>query len=156
MSVLTLQSNSNIFMIGPQRKASFKLEIPNSSGTGATPLSESGKASDVYVMTEIDGLRIMTLDHMFFLERVNDSTHQTFKIASIAPAAKLLFALKNDDEGNPQADETIRALDDKIVQGIKQLQDASSQEHDVQVLKHLLRAAMFAKKFVEPSDFDAN
>jgi hypothetical protein len=66
-------------------------------------------------MTEIDGLRIMTLDHMFYLERVNESTHQTFKIASISPAAKLLYALKADDEGNPQADEIIRSLDDKIV-----------------------------------------
>lgn len=126
MSVLTLANNQSVQMIGPVKRAAFKLEVPNPMGIGSTILQDSKLQSDVFVCTELDGLRVMTLDHIFFMERVNDSTHKTFKIASISPSAKLLYALKADDEGNPQADEIIRSLDEKIIEGIKQLQEAAA------------------------------
>ena len=41
-------------------------------------------------MTEIDGLRIVSAEKTFFLERVDAKMVSTFKVASISPSAKLL------------------------------------------------------------------
>jgi hypothetical protein len=82
---------------------------------------------------------------------------KTFKIASIEPAAKLIKAQKSVDLNIPRADEIIRELGKNLSDGIEQLLDAATQEHQsVAVLKHLLRTASFAKKFTDPNDFDAN
>lgn len=41
-------------------------------------------------MNEIDGLRIVSSEKTFFLERVQEKTLTTFKVASISPSAKLI------------------------------------------------------------------
>jgi len=61
-------------------------------------------------LSEHDGLRIINGEHTYFLERVQDHVVETFKIASINPAAKLLNAVKSVDFGIPRADEIIREL----------------------------------------------
>jgi hypothetical protein len=48
-------------------------------------------------ITEADGLRIVTSLGEFFLERVDPKVIDTFKIASISPAAKILNAMKYVD-----------------------------------------------------------
>lgn len=62
------------------------------------------------------------------------------------------------DFGIPRADEIIRELGkEQLVEGIETLLDIAQLEHwDIQILKHILRTASFAKKFSEPSDFDPN
>ena len=109
-------------------------------------------------LSEIDGLRIMNSEGAFFLERVQDFVIETFKIAAITPAAKLLNAIKTVDFGMPRAAEIIRELGkEHLVEGIETLLDIASLEHwDVQIMKHLLRTASFAKKFSDPKDFDPN
>jgi hypothetical protein len=48
-------------------------------------------------MNELDGLRIVTTEKTFFLERVQPKTLSTFKVASITASAKLLQAQKSVD-----------------------------------------------------------
>ena len=81
----------------------------------------------------------------------------TFAIASIDPAAKLHGARKSIDYNNPSADQIIRELDKQLKTGIETLLEAAQYEHhDIDVLKHLLTTASFAKKFCDPSEFDPN
>lgn len=54
---------------------------------------------------------------------------KTFKIASTTSAAKLLNAMKAVDLNIPRADEIIRDVGDKVVEGIECLLDAASCEH---------------------------
>ncbi len=41
-------------------------------------------------INEIDGLRVVTSEKTYFLERVQEKTLATFKVASISPSAKLI------------------------------------------------------------------
>lgn len=50
------------------------------------------KGGGLKCVTEIDGLRVISSEKTYFLERVQKSRIQTFKIASIEPSAKLLQA----------------------------------------------------------------
>jgi len=55
------------------------------------------------------------------------------------------------DYHNPKADEIIRELGDKLNDGITTLLDAAKYEHkDIDVMKHLLKTASFAKKYSDP------
>ena len=61
------------------------------------------------------------------------------------------------DFNNPRADEIIRDLGKKTIDGIESLMNAAEYEHkDIDVLKHLLTTASFAKKFSDPQDLDPN
>jgi hypothetical protein len=48
-------------------------------------------------MNEIDGLRVVTSEKTYFLERVPPKMYSTFSLASISPSAKLLLAQKSVD-----------------------------------------------------------
>lgn len=69
------------------------------------------KSGGIKCIQEIDGLRIVTSENIFFLERVQESLIKTFTIASLHPSAKLHNAQKSVDFNIPKADEIIRELD---------------------------------------------
>ncbi len=115
------------------------------------------KTAGIQCLTEIDGLRIVTSEKTYFLDRVQPVLQKTFKIASISPSAKLLNAIKSVDMNIPRADEIIRELGKDLITGIEDLLEAATLEHtNVSVLKHLLRTASFAKTFSDPQDYDSN
>lgn len=82
----------------------------------------------------------------------------TFKIAAITPAAKLLNAIKSVDFGIPRANQIIKDLGkEQLIDGIETLLDIAKLEHwDIDVMKHLLRTVAFALKYSNPNDFDPN
>ncbi|CDW81219.1 vacuolar assembling sorting protein vps16 [Stylonychia lemnae] len=115
------------------------------------------KTAGIKVMNEIDGLRIVSSEKTYFLERVQPVLLKSFKIASISPSAKLLNAIKSVDLNIPRADEIIRELGKDLITGIEDLLEAATMEHqNITVLKHLLRTASFAKTFVDPTEYDSN
>ena len=87
------------------------------------------KTSGIKCMNELDGLRIVTSEKTYFLERVQSVLIKTFKIASISPSAKLLNAIKSVDLNIPRADEIIRELGKDLIQGIEDLLEAATLEH---------------------------
>jgi hypothetical protein len=55
------------------------------------------------------------------------------------------------DYNNPKADEIIRELGENLVTGVETLLEAAKYEHkEIDVLKHLLKTASFAKKYSDP------
>lgn len=101
-----------------------KLLIIGPKGDSITLDVSSPKTQGLKCLTEADGLRIINSDGCHFLERVQDIVVDTFKIAAITPAAKLLNAIKSVDFGFPRADEIIRDLGkDALVEGIETLLD---------------------------------
>lgn len=87
------------------------------------------KTGGIRIFNEMDGLRIISSEKTYFLERVQQSLTKTFKIAAVTPSAKLLNALKSVDLNIPRADEIIRDVGDKITEGIECLMDAATCEH---------------------------
>ena len=49
-------------------------------------------AKGVKTMTEVDGLRLITSEKTYFLQRVTNETVYTFKEGSVKPSAKLIQA----------------------------------------------------------------
>jgi hypothetical protein len=97
-------------------------------------------------------LRVVTPDGTYFLELVQDSTIATFGIAQTTPSAKLHDAQKQLEFKNPKADEIIRELGKQLNEGIQTLLEAAKYEHkDIDILKHLLKTASFAKKYSDPA-----
>lgn len=61
------------------------------------------------------------------------------------------------DYCNPKADEIIRELGDNLAPGVETLLEAAKYEHkDIDVMKHLLKTASFAKKYSDPQKLDPN
>lgn len=143
--VTVLEYIEKVIMVGPGNEC-LTLDL----GSPKTP--------GISCLREQDGLRIINSEGTFFLERVKGQVIETFKIAAITPAAKLLDAIKSVDFKVPRADEIIRELSkEQLVEGIETLLEIAQLEHwDVQIMKHILKTASFAKKFTEPSDFDPN
>ena len=53
---------------------------------------------------------------------------------------------------NPKADEIIRELGKQLNEGIQTLLEAAKYEHkDIDIMKHLLKTASFAKKYSDPA-----
>ena len=50
------------------------------------------RSEGMFCFTEPDGLRIVTTEHTYFFELVQDALKQTFALASIAPSAQLHYA----------------------------------------------------------------
>lgn len=58
---------------------------------------------------------------------------------------------------NPKADEIIRELGKQLNEGIQTLLEAAKYEHkDIDIMKHLLKTASFAKKYSDPAQLDPN
>jgi hypothetical protein len=141
--VTVLEYTDKIILVGP--------------GNDCVPLELGGaKTNGLKCLTEKDGLRIVNSEGVFFLERVQDFVVKTLRIASIEPAAQLMSAMKFVDQKIPKADEIIRELTkDQLAEGLETLLEVAKLEHwDIQLLKHLLRTASFAKKFTDRSEFD--
>ena len=108
-------------------------------------------------VNEIDGLRIVSTEKTYFLERVQPKMLSTFKVASISPSAKLIQAQKSVDLNQPRADDIINELGKNLTVGIDDLLETATSEHsNIPVMKHLLRTASFAKTFPEASGYDSN
>ena len=85
----------------------------------------SARTDGVFLMNEIDGMRVLTSEQTYFFEKVKDATVSTFNIASIDPAAKLHNAQRSIDFNNPSADQIIRELDKQLKVGIETLLEAA-------------------------------
>ncbi len=113
------------------------------------------EAAGIFTAPEIDGLRISTSSKTFFVELVQQSTQDTFTLGSIEPSAKLLQAQKWADFKSAKSEEIITDLGPDLTSGIKTLLDAAKYEHnDIDILKHILRTASYAKKFSDTSEVD--
>ena len=107
--VTVLEYLDKVIMVGPGNECqTLELGSPKTQG--------------IKCLTEIDGLRIINSDGTFFLERVQDHVIDTFKIAAITPAAKLLNAMKSVEFGIPRANEIIGELSpEQLIEGIETL-----------------------------------
>jgi hypothetical protein len=103
----------------------------------------------VYLISEPDGLRIISSGGCDFLQRVPLSVEAVFRIGSTAPAAILFDAKDLYDKKNPKADECIRSIMPELHSAVDSCIDAAGHELDPEIQKQLLRAASFGKCFLD-------
>ncbi|KAL9655445.1 hypothetical protein ABK040_016858 [Willaertia magna] len=108
--------------------------------------------SPIHLVTENDGVRVITNDTCEFLQRVPDANFDIFKIGSLTPSAMLYDAYIEFEKKNASSIRNIRAIKAKLPGAVKSCLEAAVNEFDASLQKSLLRAASYGKSFCE--DFD--
>eukprot|EP01091_Cochliopodium_minus_P012283 TRINITY_DN3690_c0_g1_i2.p1 TRINITY_DN3690_c0_g1~~TRINITY_DN3690_c0_g1_i2.p1 ORF type:complete len:729 (+),score=195.87 TRINITY_DN3690_c0_g1_i2:187-2187(+) len=105
----------------------------------------------IYLVPELDGIRIFSSKQCEMLQKVPDTTEDIFKIASTAPSALLFEAYKNFEKKNPKADEMLRSIKKEgyLPKAIDECIEAASYEFDVNRQRKLLSAAGYGKSFLD-------
>ena len=110
----------------------------------------------MHLITEIDGLRIISYDFCEFLQKVpgksksrsfetqllmplSDSTLQVFKPGSVSPAAILFEATEHFEKRNPKADESLRQIRSDLILAVDLCIDAAGRDFDVYWQRKLMK-----------------
>ncbi|KAG0320863.1 hypothetical protein BGZ99_004280 [Dissophora globulifera] len=109
----------------------------------------------LFLVSEIDGVRIIGSEKCEFLQRVPDVTESIFKIGSTAPAAMLYDALDHFEKKSPKADEIIRSIRLELSDAVEACIEAAGYENSHQYQHLLLKAASFGKSFLEIHNADS-
>lgn len=113
----------------------------------------------VQLVTEIDGIRIISDDLCEFLQKVpgmfvfnhyralikikiSDSTLQVFKPGSVSPAAILFEATEHFEKRNPKADESLRQIRSDMILAVDLCIDAAGRDFDVYWQRKLMKVRM--------------
>ncbi len=106
----------------------------------------------IFMVTEIDGVRIITNDGCEFLQRVPNPTFDIFQIGSMTPSAVLFDAYTEFEKKNASSIKNIRNIRPELVSAVKSCLSAAANEFDHTLQRKLLKAAAYGKSFCE--DFD--
>ncbi|GAB2276093.1 vacuolar protein sorting-associated protein 16 [Dionaea muscipula] len=101
----------------------------------------------IFLISECDGVRVLSNTSMEFLQRVPDSTVSIFKIGSTTPAALLNDALDHFDKRSAKADENLRMIRSSLPEAIEACIDAAGYEFVISRQRSLLRAASYGQAF---------
>lgn len=110
--------------------------------------------SCVNLVSEIDGVRILSNSQHELIQKVPDVVQKIFRINSTEPGSFLLEASKQFQRNNHRADEYICLVKDNLNKAVEQCIEASGYEFDTEVQKNLIRAAQFGKCFVPTINSD--
>ncbi|KAF8446468.1 Vps16, N-terminal region-domain-containing protein [Terfezia claveryi] len=105
--------------------------------------------SRVHLVSEIDGVRLITTDCCEFLQKVPDVTESIFRIGSTSPASVLVDAIDQLEQCSPKADDNIQLIRPQLAEAVDACVKAAGQEFNVHWQKQLLKAASFGKSVLE-------
>ncbi|EGC36173.1 hypothetical protein DICPUDRAFT_32286 [Dictyostelium purpureum] len=103
----------------------------------------------VSLVTEIDGVRIISDTTSEFFHRVSDVTVDLFKIGTTSPSSILYDATEHFINKSPQADESIRSIRDSLQDAVNSCILAAGYEFSGAEQSKLLKAASFGKCFLD-------
>ncbi|KAI9248907.1 Vps16, C-terminal region-domain-containing protein [Sporodiniella umbellata] len=103
----------------------------------------------IHMVSEIDGVRIMSNDKCELLRKVPTSTEKIFKIGSTEAPAMLYDAYDHYERKSPKADENIRAIKAELADAVDSCIEAAGFEPPFVYQKTLLKAASFGKCFLD-------
>lgn len=109
--------------------------------------------NDIFELhTEMDGVKIATLQSIHFISKVQDCTANIFRIGSTESGAILLDSIELLSNHAPRAIENLKIIN--LEKAVSQCIDAASEEFDPQWQKKLLSAASFGKDSLPYKLFD--
>lgn len=111
--------------------------------------------SPAALVTETDGLRILTTEACQLLRRVPDCVQHVFGVGSTEPPALLYDALEHYQRNSPKAYESITSVRSSLVEAVEACVEAAGHMLDARHQRKLLQAASFGKCFLEMYQPDA-
>ncbi|CAI4036829.1 hypothetical protein SMKI_16G1270 [Saccharomyces mikatae IFO 1815] len=103
---------------------------------------------------EIDGLKVITTEKIYFLSRVQPQTSSIFRIGSTEPGAMLVDSFSLLEDHAPKAIEILKNF--VLEKGVLDCIVAAIDEFEPKLQKMLLNAASFGKASLQYKSFDAN
>lgn len=100
-----------------------------------------------HVITEIDGLRILSSGASDFIQKVPDSSLAVFSPGSAHPAAILYDALDHFERKSARADEAVRSIRADLASAVDTCVEAAGREWDVVWQRRLLRVSLDVRGF---------
>ncbi|XP_049939915.1 vacuolar protein sorting-associated protein 16 homolog isoform X2 [Schistocerca serialis cubense] len=98
-----------------------------------------GYDSGVYLVPEMDGVRVLSLFSHEMIQKVPVVVQEIFRINSNDPGSYLFEASKQFQKGSHRADEYIRIVKDKLEEAVKNCIEAAGYEFDTDTQKMLIR-----------------
>ncbi|XP_046392085.1 vacuolar protein sorting-associated protein 16 homolog [Ischnura elegans] len=105
--------------------------------------------TSIYLVPEIDGVRILSRNVQEFLQKVPIVVQGIFRINSTAPGSYLLEASKQYRKRSHRADQYILLVKPHLEDAVHQCIEAAGYEYEVDNQKMLIRAAQYGKDFVQ-------
>jgi hypothetical protein len=104
----------------------------------------------VWLLPELDGVRIISNSLCEFLHRVPDATVEIFKIGSCTAGAMLVDALELLERNDGRAHDTIRAIreSDGLAVAVETCLNAAAHEYHAPLQQLLLKAAAYGASFM--------
>ncbi|OII77453.1 N-terminal domain-containing protein [Cryptosporidium andersoni] len=114
-----------------------------------------GKQSTI-LLSEVDGVKIITSNVSDFIYKIPDPIQKIFGIGSCEPSAMLFFAYEKYKSGDITSYHSLRSISPNIIDASKVCIEASIyQYHNLEVAIALLRAASFGKAYsLKINNFD--
>jgi len=129
-----------------------------------------------YLYNEIDGMRVLTNEHTFFIERVPEYTKKASDLMGRDSSALILNGYQKWMRKDPGAGEMLQEIkeegekeeekkgekkeeekgEENLLNGIQELIKAATHEFDPEYQKYLLKGASFAKNFLSFGTYDAD
>ncbi|KAK9316336.1 Vps16, N-terminal region-domain-containing protein [Lipomyces starkeyi] len=105
--------------------------------------------SRIALISEADGIRIISNEKCEFLSKVPDIVVDLFRIGSTAPSAILLDAVEQLEYKSPKADDNIQLIRSNLNEAVDACVKAASYEPEQYWQKRLLKAALLGKSVLE-------
>eukprot|EP00126_Sphaerothecum_destruens_P002678 Sdes_comp16105_c0_seq2m5325 len=105
--------------------------------------------SYIHLLSEFDGVRIISDEFHEFLQRVPSPVEETFAIGSVFPSSMLYDASDHFERKSQKADELIRSIKNGLSEAVSSCIEAAAHSYRPLYQKSLLRAASFGKCFIE-------
>ncbi len=103
----------------------------------------------VHLISDNDGVRVITNDVCDFLQKVPDVTEEVFRLGTESPASILLDAVEQLEMQSPKADDNIQLIRTHLVEAVDTCVNAAGQEFNIHWQKQLLKAASFGKSVLD-------
>ncbi|KAF8331517.1 vacuolar assembling/sorting protein VPS16 [Cantharellus anzutake] len=105
--------------------------------------------SPTHLISEIDGVRIISSDRCDFLQKVPRPSEMVFKPGSTSAAAILFDALELFEKKSPRSDEIIRSIRPELAGAVDTCIAAAGHELEPYWQKRLLNAALYGRAFLD-------
>ncbi|MCQ2818443.1 MAG: hypothetical protein MJ252_14340 [archaeon] len=112
----------------------------------------------LHCISEIDGLRILTKEGIFFISQVPEDLYKSTYTFSEDNAKKLMKAYSSAEARDAKCDDEIRKIidSDELPTAVKTLQNAAAGLWRTKEQLFMLKAAKHGKNFVEKGDYNFN
>lgn len=120
------------------------------------PLDDEEDVHGIQYCCEIDGVRFITNNNIYFLERIQPSVIKSLTFVSSDASNQLIDAYKEYQLKSENTERIFREIDKKLKEAIETVIDAATYQWRIPIQKLLCEVASFGKKKIEADQYNSD